>query len=65
MRGNPLPPRKEQITMYIEAIKWYFGMTEQQARDYYKLCTAQGQTNRLDEILKAYQQTAQQAFWND
>lgn len=51
--------------MYIEAIKWYFGMTEQQARDYYKLCTAQGQANRLDEILKAYQQTAQQAFWND
>lgn len=51
--------------MYIEAIMWYYGMTRQEATDFYKLCLADHKTATLDGILTAYQQTAKQAFYND
>lgn len=51
--------------MEIQAIKWYFGMTETQAKNYYKLCEQAGDTNTIKEILKAYQNTAKMSFYND
>ena len=51
--------------MEIEAIMWYFGMTHREALEYYKLLTAQGNTASIYEIVKAYQNNAKLAFYND
>lgn len=51
--------------MYIDAIMWYFNLNKQQAQQYYKNCIANNELNTLEEILKAYKQTAQQAFYTD
>lgn len=51
--------------MYIDAIMWYFGMNQSQATQYYKELLANGETYRLEEILRGYQNQAKLAFYND
>lgn len=51
--------------MYVEAIMWYFGMSQQQALDYYNKLRLNGETYRLEQILQAYQNQARLSFYND
>lgn len=51
--------------MYIDAIMWFFGMNKTQATQYYKELLANGETYRLEEILRGYQNQCKLAFYND
>lgn len=51
--------------MLIQAVMWYFNMTQSEATTYIKLAESAGNTSTLDEILKAYQNTAKMSFYND
>ena len=52
-------------SMFIDAIMWYFGMNKSQATQYYKELLANGETYRMEEILRGYQNQCKLAFYND
>ncbi len=51
--------------MLIQAVMWYFNMSQAQATNYIKLVQSAGDNDTLDEILKAYKNTAKMSFYND
>ena len=57
--------RKAVKTMLLQAVMWYFGMSQSEATNYIKLVESAGDNATLDEILSAYKNTAKMSFYND
>lgn len=52
------------MNKYIDAVKWFFGMSNKEAKKYIKSAEENG-GQILETILEGYQQNAKKSFWND